>query len=468
MYLSCDSAIVDTYFELVKEPDDPFIYSMYATPKSGFQITGAVSSTVTFLFDALKNHQEFALPNALAALVIWATFIPLSALVQFPSFWWMPLVRAAILKVMRFGISSVKSHPDEHNRFRRFQTVVLYSRKFRSLKWIVWIFTCVYFLLLVLHLYAFQVIASRDLFQLAEDAFQSMLRHNINYIRPPDKEIIPVCYTKPRNLTMTQYMALAADTYFERASNVSELIRQSYFSSDSDLVAFDYSPCAGPVKCPMRTYHFLSRGVIVHAIRGMTGLHDVITYMEILVSALFYNVGSLFHPLFESYGRFAKYSYKWALNFPMFAFPHMYFIDDYVTSITERVQSEPSSQYQILIGHSLGGSVAKLVALRTGMASIAISGAGVSAMAGIIHGAENLEVMNTFADILPKNDLLASLDRSAAATYEVPCDAGIGDCHDIHRTLCMSEYMCTGDVSRYCNEHFTVAVLKEIKALWNA
>jgi hypothetical protein len=181
------------------------------------------------LFDALKSHRQFELSNALAGLLLWATFMPLSALVQFPSFWWMPVLRSGIQKLMPFGFRSEKGAQTD-DRYRRFESVVIYSKKFRNLKWIVWVFTCLYCLVLVSHLYAFQVVNTNTFLELAETAIRSLLRFKAGAPVLTAGETVPFCYTKPRGLTLTQCLALAADAYFEKGSNESSLLQRSYFA----------------------------------------------------------------------------------------------------------------------------------------------------------------------------------------------------------------------------------------------
>jgi lipase ATG15 len=207
--------------------------------------------------------------------------------------------------------------------------------------------------------------------------------------------------------------------------------------------------------------------VTVYALRGTATLKDAVTYIELLASAFLYEIAAVVHPLFDTYGRSSTYAYKFALNIAIFAFPHFYFVDQYVTSIADYINDNRPQGHALVVGHSLGGSIAKLVGLRTGLAAISISGADVSGVAGVIGGRQQAALATSFLDIVPSRDVLSEFDGTRAALYRVPCDTGIADCHNISRTLCMADYMCHGKFSAYCAATFSRKQRRAMAALWS-
>jgi putative lipase involved disintegration of autophagic bodies len=197
-------------------------------------------------------------------------------------------------------------------------------------------------------------------------------------------------------------------------------------------------------------------------------MKDAVTYIELLASAFLYEIAATFHPLFDTYGQTSTYAYKFALNVAIYAFPHFYFVNKYVESITEYINNDSPQDHAVIVGHSLGGSIAKLVGLRTGIAAISVSSAGVSGVAAVIGGRQDIALATSFIDVLPSQDILSGFDSTGAAVYRVPCNTGIADCHNISRTLCMADYICHRKFSPYCMEAFSHKQRRNIEVFWSA
>jgi pimeloyl-ACP methyl ester carboxylesterase len=330
----------------------------------------------------------------------------------------------------------------------------------------VWILTIIYFGVLFVHAYAFNVVTWAQLVALGKSTLFGLKGiRTVPNAAPtplPASLSVPMCYTRPRGITLVQYIAMAAEGYLSEERALA--LRRVYLTNVS---VQDASPCTGRIECPIRKFAIREPLVTVYAIRGTATVKDAVTYMELLASAFLYEVGAVFHPLFDTCGDFSKYAYKFALNLAVFAFPHFFFVDKYVSSISDYIVKDGAPANAIVVGHSLGGSLSKLVALRTGLVSISVSGTGISGVTGVIAGETDMTRLMSFLDILPEQDLLSSFDSSGAAIYRVPCNTGIADCHNVSRTLCTMDYICRGEFSEYCTTAFSEEQRVQIKSLWS-
>lgn len=111
------------------------------------------------------------------------------------------------------------------------------------------------------------------------------------------------------------------------------------------------------------------------------------------------------------------------------------------------IQSHPSRRF-FLTGHSLGGGIAKMVALQIPIASrplaIAFASPGVQDAARVLFGHENHDgpiqtrledLQQSLLDVVPRHDLISLIDQDPGNTLIAPCEGHPWQCHSIFRIL---------------------------------
>jgi len=121
----------------------------------------------------------------------------------------------------------------------------------------------------------------------------------------------------------------------------------------------------------------------------------------------------------------------------------------FLAHVRERVAADPTRGYY-LTGHSLGGGLAKLVALELGILTVTFSSPGLSATSSYL--AANISVAGSAEEILhhlsftvvPDNDVVPRVDKQLGMIAETDCRQGPAGCHSIGNTFCELLYSCGG------------------------
>jgi lipase ATG15 len=119
--------------------------------------------------------------------------------------------------------------------------------------------------------------------------------------------------------------------------------------------------------------------------------------------------------------------------------------------VKSRIAAEPNRRYYIT-GHSLGGGLAKIVAMETGIPSVTFSSPGVYNTRLLVRsGVDNTDTaqeqalhtlhLNDFT-VTPDHDLVPKVDTQAGTEILIDCDAQALQCHSLGETLCSLLHQC--------------------------
>ena len=97
----------------------------------------------------------------------------------------------------------------------------------------------------------------------------------------------------------------------------------------------------------------------------------------------------------------------------------------------------------VIVGHSLGGGLAKLFGRFIGKQAISLSGPGINAFQSLWKYEKNSENFAISAiDLIPDMDLVPRVEVSGGTIYRIICKMGVGKCHGKENSLCETLIMC--------------------------
>ncbi|XP_032241998.2 uncharacterized protein LOC5516344 [Nematostella vectensis] len=190
-------------------------------------------------------------------------------------------------------------------------------------------------------------------------------------------------------------------------------------------------------------YHVTdSNNVHVIAIRGANTPDELIHYAKIWNEiAVIQSLSTLF-PIIHQVPRDYLSAYVSASAFIDKLLHHgstrQYFktLEDYTQQLVRR------NSEVILVGHSFGGGVAKLIAARLGVPGVAFSSPGV----GLSHRKFDFELKTAaryLTTVYPESDVIPMIDRLTGQVQHVLCDGeDFTVCHAIEKTYCELRMGC--------------------------
>ena len=101
----------------------------------------------------------------------------------------------------------------------------------------------------------------------------------------------------------------------------------------------------------------------------------------------------------------------------------------------------------VIVGHSLGGGLAKLFGRFMGKQAISLSGPGINAFQSLWNyekSSENFEI--SAIDLVPDMDLVPRVEVSGGTIYRIICKSGVFKCHEKEISLCETLIMCRNPI----------------------
>jgi len=268
-----------------------------------------------------------------------------------------------------------------------------------------------------------------------------------NYIPSPNVSIRyensisiqnPLCMIGFKEISVLQFAALSSAVYFTDPNDKAhEYLLQEFFGSKSKQIVI-VNDIVYPSYYSGFIRHYKISGLDIIAIRGTDNSFDILADVELWASSFIMNILQSSVPIFSIYAMEAREFLGYAMHLPRFMFKNYSLINGYISFISEYVLSVPQS---IIIGHSLGGGLAKLIAAITGRQAISFSGPGVQALASFYIW-KDTNIAHSYINVVPRLDPVASVDAATGSDFLIPCNEGIFQCHSITRTICMISTLC--------------------------
>ena len=146
-------------------------------------------------------------------------------------------------------------------------------------------------------------------------------------------------------------------------------------------------------------------------------------------------------------------------------------IDSYLKDLEKAYNDNYKSFYNnvVIVGHSLGGGLAKLLGRFLGRQAISLSGPGINAFHtiwGYEEQNKNFEI--SAVDLVPDMDLIPRVEVSGGISYRIICKNGIFGCHYKAVSLCEVLIMCRNPNYEFYCKNIANLSDKRIKELYES
>jgi hypothetical protein len=369
-------------------------------------------------------------------LIIFVLAIPLCSTISFPFFLINSLrLRKPTDNQVRREFSSITKSESPYDAFSRY---VAYSLQHQKLRCVSILVTAI---IIVIILIAFIVgsgpqSAARVMIPSGARAL-SDVRHRVTH---------GICDATVKNLTMIQigYLEQIAETKPNSSEfNATLAVLPAVFgwANLSDLEFIDTPFPDGKLGADVRHLYIRNRRLHVFAISGTKSFVDILVNIELWTSSALVSIFQPLIPLLSAFTHLGRDYKSKLMALPRGIFRPLSLGEFYIGRIREYIDSIEigDDEDALLTGHSLGGGIAKAIALTTKLAVVGWSGPGTTRLEGILGGTETRP---NVVSVSPEQDWAAQIDPSDGTTFKLPCRAGFRNCHDLRRTLCQTAAMC--------------------------
>ena len=156
---------------------------------------------------------------------------------------------------------------------------------------------------------------------------------------------------------------------------------------------------------------------------------------------------------------------EYALTIPYRLFFQYSLIEEYLRKLTDAYKNAVNNSMIndndniALVGHSLGGGLAKILGKLLGKQAISLSGPGINAFHSLWNSKGNSRFELTSIDIVPDSDIVPRVEVSSGTIYKLICVKSPLECHSKELSLCESLIICKNPYAiEYCQN---IAKLEE-------
>ena len=196
--------------------------------------------------------------------------------------------------------------------------------------------------------------------------------------------------------------------------------------------------------------------VTILSIKGTSNKRDIYIDFQLYFPSILLNILSTFSIFGQQKETISFKFIEYSLSIPYRLFSQYLIIDEYLNDLKKAYIDNKNSFYKnvVIVGHSLGGGLCKLLGRLVKQQAISLSGPGVNAfhhLWGYEGQSENFEI--SAIDLVPDMDLVPRVEVSGGTIYRIVCKEGPLDCHSKALSLCEILIMCRNpNYEDYCRK----------------
>ena len=192
------------------------------------------------------------------------------------------------------------------------------------------------------------------------------------------------------------------------------------------------------------------------AIKGTTNKKDVFLDLQLYLPSVLLTYLSYFSLLSQQKDTISFRFLEFSLSLPYRVFCQYLIIDGYLRDLL-KAYNDNKSKFKnnlLIVGHSLGGGLSKILGRFLGKQAISLSGPGVNAFHSLWEyegSSDDFEI--SAIDLVPDMDLVPRVEISGGTIYRIICKEGPLKCHSKELSLCEVLIMCRNpNYEQYCTK----------------
>ena len=268
-----------------------------------------------------------------------------------------------------------------------------------------------------------------------------------------------LCYNSVYNIPISLYIPIINDAYYY---NDKIKISPGFYSSlhvknyrnlffDDDNYEIDVKGLITKENSNVKMIQYdvknLKNEITILSIRGTFVSKDAFMDVQLYFPSVFLNILSSFSLFNKKKNSLSFRFIEYSLSIPYRIFFQYLIVENYLNELLDAYyENDKNKKFKknvVIVGHSLGGGLAKILGKLVKRQAISLSGPGINAfhsLWGYEGNSENFDV--SVIDLIPDFDLVPRVEISGGTIHRIICKAGVFACHGKERSLCEVLIMC--------------------------
>ena len=297
-----------------------------------------------------------------------------------------------------------------------------------------------------------------------ENAF---LKREYNILRNKSYAFHNFCHSKLYNLSTYLYQPFINDAYYyDKKKNYSSFHSDNYtklfFDDKYDVKVIGNLVNESKVRSVRMIQYFIknkknNNNVTILSIKGTSYKRDAYLDAQLYLPSVLLNILNTFSNLDHQKEALTFNLTEYALSIPYRLFFQYSLIEEYLDKLKNAYLAAVNNSMIndndniVLVGHSLGGGLAKILGKILGKQAISLSGPGINAFHSLWDSKGNSRFELTSIDIVPDSDIVPRVEVSSGTIYRLICVLSPLECHSKELSLCESLIICKNPYAKeYC------------------
>jgi len=280
------------------------------------------------------------------------------------------------------------------------------------------------------------------------------IRPSKEYLDENISKILPsICTASVYNIPIISYIPFINDAYYykDNKSSLDYSYYRNIFLNDNE---YNITLIKNLIEDKNKTVKMIrydleipnNDSVTILSIKGTSYNTDVYLDIQLNTPSVFLNLLLEFSIFMKLKDSLSFHLLEYSLSLPYRLFFKESIIDDYIKVLNKtynNISKEFDNNNVIIVGHSLGGGLSKILGKMVKKPSISLSGPGANAFHSLWGEdgiSDNFDI--TTIDLVPDMDLVPRVEVSGGTIYRIICREGPFGCHSKDLSLCEVLIMC--------------------------
>jgi len=314
-------------------------------------------------------------------------------------------------------------------------------------------------------LFSFYFISKLKEHENDEDIYSKINNINMTSIKkvefPRNRTMHSYCYSGIHNMPIYLFIPFINDAYYfdkNKSSFYNENYKKLFYNDDYKIEVIgnliNNTKRGNKKMSKMIQYKVKNKRneITILSIKGTSFRRDIYLDMQLYFPAILLNLINTFSTLDQQKEEIAFSFIEYGFSIPYRILFEYFIVDQYLKDLVTAFEANNFTQHVIIVGHSLGGGLAKIMGKYKSKQALSLSGPGMNTFHSLWKYEGISEYFDlTSIDIIPDLDLVPRVDISGGTVHRLLCLNTTLNCHSKELSLCESMIMCRNpNAKEYC------------------